>query len=78
MVATGLGSVNEAVSEPPKTEVVVDNTQRQSETVSESRRAERTVAHNQTSGNTARQAEVNSKPDMDYLDIPAFLRRQAD
>lgn len=78
VVATGLGSVNEAVSEPPKTEVVVDNTQRQSETVSESRRAERTVAHNQTSGNTARQAEVNSKPDMDYLDIPAFLRRQAD
>ncbi|ASP37215.1 cell division protein FtsZ [Bacterioplanes sanyensis] len=78
VVATGLGSAEAAVAEPPKTEVVVDNTQRQTEAVTESRRSERTVAAAQTSGNTARQAEVNSKPDMDYLDIPAFLRRQAD
>lgn len=78
VVATGLGAVKQA-AEPAPTEVVVDNTQRQAEAAPvESRRAERTVAHGHTSGNTARQAEVNSKPDMDYLDIPAFLRRQAD
>ncbi|MBE0482596.1 MAG: cell division protein FtsZ [Bacterioplanes sp.] len=74
VVATGLGEA--VVAELPRTEVVVDNT-RNPEPVKEPKRAER-MSTSHGSGNAVRQAEITSKPDMDYLDIPAFLRRQAD
>lgn len=74
VVATGLGEA--VVAELPRTEVVVDNT-RKVEPVKETKRTER-MATSHGSGNAVRQAEITSKPDMDYLDIPAFLRRQAD
>lgn len=37
-----------------------------------------TVMRNQAHGNTATAAKLNPQEDLDYLDIPAFLRRQAD
>lgn len=74
VVATGLGEA--VVAELPRTEVVVDNT-RNTEPVKETKRPER-MSSGHSAGNAVRQAEITSKPDMDYLDIPAFLRRQAD
>ena len=29
-------------------------------------------------GSTARKMDINADPEMDYLDVPAFLRKQAD
>jgi cell division protein FtsZ len=37
-----------------------------------------TVMRNQTSAGAATAAKLNPHDDLDYLDIPAFLRRQAD
>jgi len=77
VVATGLGR-RDAVEEPKPTKVV-DNT------VS-ARKADGTTDYSQLdqptvkrqAGNAAKQLDVADRPDMDYLDIPAFLRRQAD
>jgi len=37
-----------------------------------------TVMRNQTHAGAAAAAKLNPQDDLDYLDIPAFLRRQAD
>jgi len=77
VVATGLGE--EQVVEEPKPTKVVDNTaqNRAPEPASDYRDLDRPTVSRQA-GNTARQLDSGENPDMDYLDIPAFLRRQAD
>lgn len=86
VVATGLGA---RLEKPVK---VVDNTVQAAAAVAApaaSQRAEQpsvnyrdldrpTVMRNQSHGNTAAAAKLNPQDDLDYLDIPAFLRRQAD
>ena len=79
VVATGLGQ--EAVVEEPKPTKVVDNTAnvRASESQGDFRQRERSAGVRQVAaGNTARKLDAGIGQDMDYLDIPAFLRRQAD
>lgn len=79
VVATGLGGVGE-VSKPAPTKVVVDNTRRVGGQPDYSELDKPTVMRNQPMANTngsAAQKQVEDK-DMEYLDIPAFLRRQAD
>lgn len=79
VVATGLGQ--EEVVEEPKPTKVVDNTTnaRASESQGDFRQRERSASVRQVaSGNTARKLDAGIGQDMDYLDIPAFLRRQAD
>ncbi|WP_346841848.1 cell division protein FtsZ [Metapseudomonas otitidis] len=86
VVATGLGA---RLERPVK---VVDNTVQAAAAVAAPaapQRAEQpsvnyrdldrpTVMRNQSHGNTAAAAKLNPQDDLDYLDIPAFLRRQAD
>ncbi|MDH1107453.1 cell division protein FtsZ [Pseudomonas otitidis] len=86
VVATGLGA---RLEKPVK---VVDNTVQAAAAVAAPaapQRAEQpsvnyrdldrpTVMRNQSHGNTAAAAKLNPQDDLDYLDIPAFLRRQAD
>ncbi|WP_426417098.1 cell division protein FtsZ [Aestuariirhabdus sp. LZHN29] len=73
VVATGLGA---AIERPVK---VVDNT-RKDGSVDYQRLDRPTVMRNQAvvSGANAVKAENIQSENMDYLDIPAFLRRQAD
>lgn len=77
VVATGLGQ--QIVNEEPKPTKVVDNTEhaKSAEATNEYRQIDR-QAHVRQAGNVARKLDSGSHPDMDYLDIPAFLRRQAD
>jgi|TARA_B100000029_G_scaffold507604_3_gene592628 cell division protein FtsZ len=77
VVATGLGE-SEVIEEPKPTKVV-DNTaqSRAPETSSDYRELDRPTVTRQA-GNAARKLDSGENPDMDYLDIPAFLRRQAD
>ncbi|MEX0963632.1 MAG: cell division protein FtsZ [Pseudohongiellaceae bacterium] len=74
VVATGLGDLH---TRPTK---VVDNTRRQ--TTTDYRQLERpaVMRNRQGSGRAAAAAAavVGADTDMDYLDIPAFLRKQAD
>lgn len=87
VVATGLGARNE---KPVK---VVDNTVQvvaaqapvqQAEAVENTaatpdyRRYERPTVQRQSHSNAATATKLNLQDDLDYLDIPAFLRRQAD
>ena len=76
VVATGLGQKEE--EKPVK---VVDNTKKDGKP--NYRQLDRpTVMRNKTgnaqTGNTATENKMVTSKDMDYLDIPAFLRRQAD
>jgi len=82
VVATGLGVKNSAAERPKK---VIDNTS----AVEPVRKAPTTVAdyaeldkpahiRNQAAKAPLPRAESAKEKDMDYLDIPAFLRRQAD
>ncbi|MCY1514953.1 Cell division protein FtsZ [compost metagenome] len=85
VVATGLGA---RIEKPVK---VVDNTV-QTAAVTTSTMATRpeqpsvnyrdldrpTVMRNQAHAGAATAAKLNTQDDLDYLDIPAFLRRQAD
>jgi cell division protein FtsZ len=87
VVATGLGA---KIEKPVK---VIDNTvhavtsassassaaARQEHAAVNYRDLDRpTVMRNQTSAGAATAAKLNPHDDLDYLDIPAFLRRQAD
>ncbi|MDO8332775.1 MAG: cell division protein FtsZ [Pseudomonas sp.] len=87
VVATGLGA---KIEKPVK---VIDNTvhavQSSASVSSSAARQEHaavnyrdldrpTVMRNQTSASAATAAKLNPHDDLDYLDIPAFLRRQAD
>lgn len=71
VVATGLGDLH---ARPTK---VVDNTDR--EITTDYRQLDRpAVMRNRQGSGRAAAAVVGSDTDMDYLDIPAFLRKQAD
>ncbi|RMK81188.1 cell division protein FtsZ [Pseudomonas aeruginosa] len=84
VVATGLGA---RLEKPVK---VVDNTvqgsaaqaaapaQREQQSVNYRDLDRSTVMRNQSHGSAATAAKLNPQDDLDYLDIPAFLRRQAD
>lgn len=84
VVATGLGA------RPEKPVKVVDNTvqgsaaqaaapaQREQQSVNYRDLDRPTVMRNQSHGSAATAAKLNPQDDLDYLDIPAFLRRQAD
>ena len=84
VVATGLGA---RLEKPVK---VVDNTvqgsatqaaapaQREQQSVNYRDLDRPTVMRNQSHGSAATAAKLNPQDDLDYLDIPAFLRRQAD
>lgn len=77
VVATGLGEVEKprTAGQPTK---VVDNTRSADGSINYSVLDKPTVMRAQKSGvNTARSSDPREK-DMEYLDIPAFLRRQAD
>ena len=70
VVATGL---NRPAATP---RVAVDNTRQQDRTEHEARRADR-VPHRRVAGSDTTEGMGDSR-DLDYLDIPAFLRKQAD
>ncbi|WP_297831435.1 cell division protein FtsZ [Pseudomonas sp.] len=85
VVATGLGA---KIEKPVK---VIDNTLQPSQHVSAQPSARQempavnyrdldrpTVMRNQAHAGAQASAKMNSHDDLDYLDIPAFLRRQAD
>lgn len=76
VVATGLGRPNEVQLAPPR--MVVAN--RASGEPDYDTLEKPTVTRRATvsDGSAARKLDVKQDPDMDYLDIPAFLRRQVD
>ncbi len=77
VVATGLG-VNAREEKPANsTKVVVDNTRRSNGQVDYSAYDRPTAIRNKGQAASAAAAPAAEK-DMDFLDIPAFLRRQAD
>lgn len=75
VVATGLGTLEEAA--PKK---VVDNTVSKADGSVDYKKLERPTVMRGSNAQAAPQSnpDTNSSKDMDYLDIPAFLRRQAD
>jgi cell division protein FtsZ len=80
VVATGLG-VPQTAERPQPTKVVVDNTKRSAATgqpdyAELDKPAVMRAAASQGSAATAQ--PLPEDRDMEYLDIPAFLRRQAD
>ena len=76
VVATGLGSAH-AAQEPKPTKVVDNTATRKADGTPDYTQLDRPTITRQA-GNAARKIDVADNPDMDYLDIPAFLRRQAD
>lgn len=76
VVATGLGAV-QAVQEPKPTKVVDNTAGRKADGSPDYSQLDRPTITRQA-GNAAKKIDVAQSPDMDYLDIPAFLRRQAD
>jgi cell division protein FtsZ len=84
VVATGLGMIGQVVTPAPKevakpvaTKVVVDNTRRSSGQIDYS--ALDRPAHLRANGSSHAVATAPlADKDLEYLDIPAFLRRQAD
>jgi cell division protein FtsZ len=81
VVATGLGALatSAQATAEPKARKVVDNTPtpKQPDGTTDYRNLERPTVSRQGAAKAARPQPQTSK-DMDYLDIPAFLRRQAD
>ena len=82
VVATGLISLTQKLEQPTK--VVVDNTQRVARRVDYNTLDRPTAMRRQAAPRSEMQAQpmygkvVGGEPDMDFLDIPAFLRKQAD
>src|SRR5690554_537030 len=76
VVATGLGGA-QAAQEPKPTKVVDNTATRKADGTPDYSQLDRPTITRQA-GNAARKIDVADSPDMDYLDIPAFLRRQAD
>jgi cell division protein FtsZ len=80
VVATGLGA---RLEKPVK---VVDNSAQQASVATRQEHAavnyrdldRPTVMRSQNHTSSAAAAKMNPNDDLDYLDIPAFLRRQAD
>ncbi|BCD97815.1 cell division protein FtsZ [Marinagarivorans cellulosilyticus] len=76
VVATGLGAVQAQEETPAKPEKVVDNTRHADGGLNYAVLDKPTVMRNQ---NSSAAPKLDEKArDMEYLDIPAFLRRQAD
>jgi cell division protein FtsZ len=72
VVATGIGSHRgyanaQARAESPRLHVVAND-----------RTAPKPTTYAETLSRRTKQTVANTQPDLDYLDIPAFLRRQAD
>jgi cell division protein FtsZ len=87
VVATGLGAkiekpvkvIDNTVHAVPSSASVSSAAARQEHAAVNYRDLDRpTVMRNQTSAGAATAAKLNPHDDLDYLDIPAFLRRQAD
>ncbi|MFZ3185677.1 MAG: cell division protein FtsZ [Pseudomonas sp.] len=87
VVATGLGAkiekpvkvIDNTVHAVPSSASVSSSAARQEHAAVNYRDLDRpTVMRNQTSASAATAAKLNPHDDLDYLDIPAFLRRQAD
>jgi cell division protein FtsZ len=82
VVATGLVSLTQQIDQPTK--VVVDNTQRVARRVDYNTLDRPTAMRRQSAPRPEMQTQpmygkvVGGEPDMDFLDIPAFLRKQAD
>jgi cell division protein FtsZ len=77
VVATGLAN---SMDKPVK---VVDNTTKTVDGTTDYNKLDRpTITRRRASvelrGNTAVDTKTSEQPSVDYLDIPAFLRRQAD
>lgn len=84
VVATGLGMVGQVVAQAPKeatkpapTKVVVDNTRRSNGQIDYSALDRPAHLRANASAHAVAAAPLADK-DLEYLDIPAFLRRQAD
>ncbi len=87
VVATGLGAkiekpvkvIDNTMHAVPSASSASSSTARQEHAAVNYRDLDRpTVMRNQTSAGAATAAKLNPHDDLDYLDIPAFLRRQAD
>jgi len=76
VVATGLGGAEKAVK-PTQTKVVIDNT-RGANGQPNYAELDKPTAIRKKSAAAAQAVAVTDDKDMEYLDIPAFLRRQAD
>ncbi len=82
VVATGLGerrssSVRKGIKDEPAMRVVAGG--RSESDVPDYRDMDRPAVYRRVhTAGAAAQAEASAEPDLDYLDIPAFLRRQAD
>ena len=83
VVATGLGAVGMSIpapkeaAKPAATKVVIDNTRRSSGQIDYSALDRPAHLRANTSSHAVAPAPLADK-DLEYLDIPAFLRRQAD
>ena len=84
VVATGLGAAGAKEAAPEKTKVVVDNT-RGSDGTPNYRELDKPAVMRGSDSTTARPAQAKQAAarsavdkDIEYLDIPAFLRRQVD
>ncbi len=81
VVATGLTSHAAAAAAPAggeqRPKKVIDNTPKRADGSPDYAKMERPAVTRQVGGQAA-QVEPKTRQDMEYLDIPAFLRRQAD
>ncbi|MCV6622544.1 cell division protein FtsZ [uncultured Pseudoteredinibacter sp.] len=80
VVATGLGAAAQA-AKPVETKVVVDNTRRPNGQPNYAELDKPTAMRQKAAAQPATAASASpltEEKDMEYLDIPAFLRRQAD
>lgn len=84
VVATGLGVAAVQVLDRPSPTKVVDNTVGHTDQVPDYRKLDKPISTRRNTAARAEAAEAAPMPkavgaeDMDYLDIPAFLRKQAD
>lgn len=77
VVATGIGEAAPVPAVKPK--VAVDNTPRVSDRAIDYKQLDRPMSQRgQTPRADAAEKPVKKSSDLDYLDVPAFLRRQAD
>lgn len=79
VVATGIGEASRPAAAPAKPKVAVDNTVRQADYKALERPAVKRAAEAaEQKAPSEPEKPVKTARDLDYLDIPAFLRRQAD
>lgn len=78
VVATGLGEAVSRAKQPEQAKVVVDNTRRPAGRPDYASLDRPTVMRQSVSHRSSAVQKPLEDKDMEYLDIPAFLRRQAD